>query len=282
MSLTHFVSGLSFAEAPRWHQGYLYYSDFYRHVVERVDADGQTEVVAQIPNQPSGLGWLPNGEMLIVSMLDRKLMKLDTLGNLSEYADLSSTATWHCNDMVVSQDGTAYIGNFGYDNASRKDDEKPTPAKLTIVSNDGTIRTTQETFKFPNGSIITPDNKTLVVAETMGRRLRAFDINPDGSLSNARIWADLGKHYPDGICLDAKGAIWIADPVRSLLLRVAEGGEILQRIDTGRPAYACMLGGSDGKRLFACTGDAAGDAAAEQRTARIEYIDVDVPHAGLP
>lgn len=282
MTLTTLVSGLSFAEAPRWRDGFLYYSDFYRHVVERVNNQGQVETVAHIPNQPSGLGWLPNGEMLIVSMLDRKLLKRATNGTLSEHADLSQAATWHCNDMVVSQDGTAYIGNFGFDNNNRDKTTKPTPAKLCIVSPDGRVRTTTETFKFPNGTVITPDNKQLIVAETMGRRLTAFDIQADGGLTNPRLWADLGRHYPDGICLDAQGAVWVADPVRSLLLRVAEGGAILQSVDPGRPVYACMLGGEDGKRLFACTGTASGDEAAQHRNARIEYIDVDVPHAGLP
>ena len=282
MALTTLVSGLSFAEAPRWHNGHLYYSDFYRHVVERVDSHGQVEQIANIPNQPSGLGWLPNGEMLIVSMLDRKLLKRSTSGVLSEHADLSLAASWHCNDMVVSHNGTAYVGNFGFDNAKRDKDQQPTPAKLSIVAADGGIRTTTQTFKFPNGTVITPDNKQLIVAETMGRRLTAFDIEADDSLTNPRTWADLGRHYPDGICLDAQGAIWVADPVRSLLLRVEEGGNILQSIDPGRPVYACMLGGENGKRLFACTGTTAGDEAAQQRNACIEYIDVDVPHAGLP
>lgn len=282
MALTTLVSGLSFAEAPRWHKGYLYYSDFYRHVVERVDSAGQVDVVAEVPNQPSGLGWLPNGELLIVSMLDRKLLKRSSSGALSEHADLSSAATWHCNDMVVGHDGTAYVGNFGFDNATRNKDQPPTPAKLAIVGIDGNIRVTTQTFKFPNGSVITPDNKQLIVAETMGRRLTAFDINDDGSLANPHTWADLGRHYPDGICLDAKGAIWVADPVRSLLLRVEEGGKVVQSIDPGRPVYACMLGGEDGKRLFACTATTAGDEAAQLRSACIEYIDVDVPHAGLP
>ncbi len=282
MTLTTLVSGLSFAEAPRWHNGYLYYSDFYRHVVERVDSTGTVDVVAKVPNQPSGLGWLPSGELLIVSMLDRKLLKRAANGSLTEHADLSAAATWHCNDMVVSQDGTAYVGNFGFDNATRPKDQPPTPAKLAIVGLDGQVRITTQAFKFPNGSVITPDNKQLIVAETMGRRLTAFDISADGSLVNRRTWADLGRHYPDGICLDAQGAIWVADPVRSLLLRVEEGGNILQSIDPGRPVYACMLGGDNGKRLFACTAKTAGDEAAQLRSACIEYIDVDVPHAGLP
>jgi len=282
MPLTTLVSNLAFAEAPRWHEGHLFYSDFYRHVVEKVDQQGQVTQVAQVPNQPSGLGWLPNGDLLIVSMLDRKILRRSPTGALSEHADLSEVATWHCNDMVVSATGTAYVGNFGYDNENRGKDEKPTPAKLSIVTSDGSISCTSQTFKFPNGSVITPDNQQLIVAETMGRKLTAFDINADGGLTNPRTWADLGRHYPDGICLDAQGAIWVADPVRSLLLRVTEGGTIEQTIDPGRPAYACMLGGDNGKRLFVCTGSAAGEAAAKSRNASIEYIDVDVPHAGMP
>ena len=278
------VTGLAFAEGPRWRNGYLYYSDFYRHCVERVDVDGNVETVASVPNQPSGLGWLPNGELLIVSMLDRRILRQRSDKSLVQHADLSEVATWHCNDMVVSASGVAYVGNFGFDNSQldRDKGEKPTPAHLAIVTPEGSVRTTKDTFKFPNGSVITPDGKTLIVAETMGRRLTAFEVHDNGDLANRREWADLGRHFPDGICLDAEGAIWIADPVRNALVRVKEGGNITHQIASDRPVYACMLGGDDGKRLFACTGQTSGDEAASMRTGQIDFVDVDVPHACLP
>jgi len=278
MTFTTLVSQRSFAESPRWRQGYLYYSDFYRQVVERVDLQGQIETVAQVPTQPSGLGWLPTGELLVVSMLDRKVLKQRANGDLVEHADLSAIATGHCNDMVVANDGTAYVGNFGFDS----DNEKPKAAQLAVVTPQGDATAAQPALKFPNGSVISPDGKTLIVAETMGRRLSAFDISANGALSNHRTWAPLGRHFADGICMDAQGGIWIADPVRAVLIRVLEGGEITHQLNPGRPAYACMLGGADGKRLFACTGLHSGSAAANSTTAQIDYVDVDIPGAGWP
>ncbi|MDA1073822.1 MAG: SMP-30/gluconolactonase/LRE family protein [Proteobacteria bacterium] len=280
MTLTTLVTDLSFGEGPRWRNGHLYYSDFYQHTVSRVDVDGNVSVVARVANQPSGLGWMPDGDLLIVSMLDQKLLRQHSDGRLTEHADLGNVATGHCNDMVVDGKGRAYVGNFGYDN--RVKGAKPVPADLAFVDVDGTVTCAATGFMFPNGSVITPDEKTLIVAETMGRRLSAFTIDSNGSLSNRRIWADLGPHYPDGICLDEKGAVWIADPVRRALVRVEEGGNITDRIEAGYPVYACMLGGVDGKRLFACTGLASGDEAAATRNGKIEYVDVEHALAGYP
>lgn len=277
--LTTLLDGIYFGEGPRWRDGHLYLSDFYAHEVLKVDLDGNRERVAHLPQQPSGLGWLPDGTMLIVSMKDRKLMKLTDAGPV-EYADLSSVAGYHCNDMVVSAEGRAYVGNFGYDHYSEPEEK---PAKLARVDPDGSVHCAATDLKFPNGSVITPDGKTLIVGETRGNRLTAWDIGPDGGLSNRRVWADLGPNFPDGICLDEEGAIWVADPRLKETIRVREGGEVTHRIPTGDyGSYACMLGGADCKTLFICTAPGSGPSAAEAPKGRIEYCRVDVPGAGLP
>lgn len=280
MKLETLVSGMSFGEGPRWHEGRLFYSDFYRHAVEAVDLVGNVETIAEVPTQPSGLGWLPDGRMLIVSMLDRKVLRREADGSLVEHADLSDIATWHCNDMVVDATGRAYVGNFGSDIEVER--PAPAPAKLSCVEPDGTVRVVAEDLAFPNGTVITPDGRHLIIAETWGRRLTAFDIDDDGSLSNRRVWADIHPHFPDGICLDEAGGIWVADPAQSQVIRVEEGGRISHEIDPGRGAFACMLGGEDGKRLFVCTADASGGHAGDNRTARIEFVDVEYARAGAP
>lgn len=277
--LTVLIDGIYFGEGPRWRDGHLYLSDFYAHEVLKVDLDGNRARVAQVPSQPSGLGWLPDGTMLIVSMKDRKLLRLAD-GALTEYADLSSVAGYHCNDMVVSAEGRAYVGNFGY-NHYEEPEEKT--ADLARVDPDGSVHRAASGLKFPNGSVITPDGKTLVVGETRGNRLTAWDIGPDGVLSNRRVWADLGNGFPDGTCLDAEGAIWVADPRNKETIRVREGGEVTHRIPTGDlGSFACMLGGEDRKTLFICTAAGSGPGAAEARRGRVEYCRVDVPGAGLP
>ena len=273
------MDGIYFGEGPRWRDGHLWLSDFYAHEVLKVTPDGSRSHVATVPEQPSGLGWLPDGSMLIVSMKDRKLMRLAD-GNLTEHADMSSIATWHCNDMVVSADGRAYVGNFGYDHYSEPEEKT---ANLVRVDPDGSVHLAESGLKFPNGSVITPDGKTLVVGETRGNRLTAWDIAEDGSLTNRRVWADLGKNFPDGICLDEDGAIWVADPRLKETIRVREGGEITHRISTvDFGSYACMLGGDDRKTLYICTAPGSGPGAAEAPKGRIEYCRVDIPGAGLP
>ena len=277
--LTVLLGDLYFPEGPRWHEGRLWFSDFYAHEVVAVDVDGRRETIVTVPKQPSGLGWLPDGRLLVVSMIDRKLMRLDPEG-LREAADLSSLATWHCNDMVVDAEGRAYVGNFGFDHHHGAPEQA---ANLVRADPDGSVHLAARDLLFPNGSVITPDGRTLIVGETRGGRLTAFDKHGDGSLAGRRVWADLEGGYPDGICLDAEGAVWVADPRNKEVIRVREGGEILQRISTGeRGAFACMLGGDDRRTLFVCTALASGPKAAGTRSGRLEYTRVDVPGAGLP
>ena len=231
------LDGLTFPEGPRWREGRLWFSDMHDHRVIAVDLAGRAETIVEVPQRPSGLGWLPDGRLLVVSMVDRRLLRFDRDG-LHEAADLSPYATFHCNDMVVDLDGRAYVGNFGWDFAAGGD---PVPAKLVLVTPDGEVRAVAEDLIFPNGMVITPDGRTLVVAESFAERLTAFDVAADGSLSNRREWARLEGAVPDGICLDREGAIWVASPMSSEVLRVREGGEVTHRLRVETKPYACML-----------------------------------------
>lgn len=274
------IDNLAFAEAPRWHDGELWFSDFFTHQVMRVDREGRAHGVVEVPNQPSGLGWLPDGRLLVVSMLDRKLMRLDPTG-LVAAADLSQLADFHCNDMVVDAKGRAYVGNFGFDIFARP--VVPKPTVLLRVDPDGAVSVAAADMQFPNGTAITPDGKTMIIGETFARRLTAFDVAADGTLSNRRVWADLDKVAPDGICLDAEGAVWVASPRSNEFVRVREGGMITRRIPAANQGIACALGGEDGKRLFMVVGRVKGrDEAMATRVGRIEYVDVDVAAAAAP
>jgi sugar lactone lactonase YvrE len=271
------LDGLAFPEGPRWHEDRLWFSDMHAHEVLALDpSTGVVETIVEVPRCPSGLGWLPDGTLLVVSMEDRMLMRYDG-DRLQRHADLSPWATFHCNDMVVDAQGRAYVGNFGFDLHSRAD---PTPAVMVRVDPDGTAQPVADDLQFPNGTVITPDGSTLVVGESWGGRLTAFDIAADGSLSNRRVWAQLDGAVPDGICLDAEGAIWVASPLSNEVVRVREGGEVTERVALDRGAFACMLGGTT---LYVCTAQSSDPVeSAQQRSGRIESIEVSVPGAGLP
>jgi len=271
------ADGLLFPEGPRWHDGRLWFSDMHARRVMTVDHDGNLETIVSVPGSPSGLGWLPDGRLLVVSMTDRRLLRLDEKG-LALVADLFDLATYHCNDMVVDNSGRAYIGNFGFEPGRPQD---LTPAEIVMVSPDGKASVVAEDLLFPNGMVISPEGNTLIVAETYGHRLTAFDIQADGSLSNRRIWARLDEYYPDGICLDAEGGVWTASPVgHAGALRVTEGGDITHRVAVESNAYACMLGGDDRRTLFVLT--AGHFDPMKKADARIEVVAVETPGAGLP
>jgi sugar lactone lactonase YvrE len=238
------------------------------------------ETVVVVPAGPSGLGWQPDGRMLVVSMEDCRLLRLDPDG-LREVADLSALATWHCNDMVVDALGRAYVGNFGFDIFAG--DIAPVTTVVILVDTDGRASVAADHLRFPNGTVITPDGQTLVVGESYGGCLTAFTVQADGSLTDRRLWAQLDGSVPDGICLDAEGAIWSACPLTGRVLRVREGGEVTDVVTVERRgAYACMLGGPDRTTLFACTADATDPAKTGDRRGAIEVCEVDVPGAGLP
>ncbi len=272
-------TGLDFGEGPRWHDGRLWYADFYRHGVFTLDADGGEETVLTLDDQPSGLGWLPDGRLLVVAMAGRRLLRLEG-STLVEHADLSAVTAVKCNDMVVAADGTAYVGNFGFDLEAGED---PRPTTLVKVSAAGEVEVAADDLWFPNGAVITPDGRTLVVAETFGQRLTAFTVADDGRLGDRRVWAEIPGHVPDGCCLDAEGAIWFADPVGRRVVRVREGGEIGATIEVGRSAVACMLGGPDRRTLYVLSSlGTHPDEVAGTGTGRIDAVEVEVPGAGLP
>ncbi len=274
------VQGLAFAEGPRWHDGRLWYSDMHRQVVESVTLDGDRATICEVPQDPSGLGFLPDGRLLVVSMRDRRLLRQEVDGSLVEHADLSGLASFHLNDMVVDQRGRAYVGNFGFDLHGGAEADF---AELILVEPDGTARVAADRMKFPNGTVITPDGTTLIVGQSTGRDLVAFTITDDGDLVDRRTWADLGDGVPDGICLDAAGAVWYADPVGGDCVRVVEGGREVDRISTGRPCFACALGGPDRRHLFMLTADTSSPGVtAPALSAAIDVVEVEVPGAGLP
>ena len=279
MSGNVLVDGLTFPEAPRWRDDRLWFSDFYSHRILTVDLTGRLETVIEVAQRPSGLGWRPDGTLLIVSMLDRRLLRLDG-DKLRVVADLSTLATGPCNDMVVDAVGRAYVGNFGFD---RHRGEPPRTACLARVDPDGRVTRAAEDLDFPNGTVITPDGRTLIVAETLGHRLTAFDVAADGALSGRRLFAALDGCFPDGICLDADGAVWVADARSPRVVRVGADGRVLRTLATGQHgAFACMLGGPDRRTLFVLTNTGSGPAMANKTDGRIETYRVDVPGAGLP
>lgn len=284
------AEGISFGEGPRWHEGRLWFSDFYDHAVKSVSTAGDVRVEFEIDDQPSGLGWTPDGDLLVVSMTRRALLRRTRDGQVRPHADLSAVATFHCNDMVVDARGRAYVGNFGLDLDAAVADrgfqgtiERHETARLALVDVDGTVRVAAEDMHFPNGTMITPDGRSLIIGETLACRLTAFDIAPDGGLSNRRVWADMTPRVPDGACLDAEGCVWVANPAAPECVRVAEGGEIREVVATSLPCFACMLGGEDGRTLFMLTSrPASAEETDGKPRGRIEMAHVDVAHAGRP
>ncbi len=280
MKTTTILSGLCFPEGPRWHQNALWFSDMHARRVVRLTPDGHEETIIETPNSPSGLGWLPNGELLIVSMEDMKILRWDGK-TISTHADLAGLASFHCNDMVVDKDGRAYVGNFGFDLHSQ---ESPQAAEIICVDPSGKAKVVATEMEFPNGSVISHDGTTLIVAETWGGRLTAFDIDPNGGLNNRRIWAKLlDGAVPDGICLDDNGGIWSASPSTNECIRQIEGGEVTHRVLLDQGAFACMLGGDTGDTLFILTAASSDPKTCrETRSGRIEKTSAPYPRAGLP
>jgi len=245
-ALQTLLTGLAFGESPRWHNGRLWFSDFGTQQVCACDLSGQSEVIARISGVPMGLGFLPDGRLLIVSMRDGLLLRREHNGSLVTHASLSHLSGYPWSDMVVDGRGNAYLGNLGFNFP----DGAFAPGTLVLVRADGEAQPIAEECAFPNGLVVTPDNSTLILAESYGHRLTAFDIEASGLLSNRRVWADLGDGYPDGICLDAENAVWYADVPARRCVRVRQGGEILQTIDLDRGCFACTLGGVDRRTLF--------------------------------
>jgi sugar lactone lactonase YvrE len=281
--ITVLLDGLLLPECPRWHDDRLWFSDMHDGRVWAMTEAGQTEPMVRVVDQPGGLGFLPDGRLLVVSMLGHALLRLDDDG-LTEVVDLERFSLHPWNDLAVTADGRAYIGNYGYD-VERGDE--PAGARMVCVEPDGEAWVVAEQLLFPNGAVVHPGDGTtevLLVGETFGQRISAYDIEGDGSLSNPRVWADLRPNVPDGMCLDASGAVWVADPVFNGVMRVEEGQGVVQWVSTGeQSAYGCALGGSDGRTLYVCTGRSTNPAkTGDLRSGRIEAVRVDVPAPPSP
>ena len=240
------MTGIAFGESPRWYNGRLWFSDFGAQEVVAVDLEGKKEVIAHVPGAPMGLGFLPDGRLLIVSMRDGLLLRREHNGKLVVHADLSKLSPYPWSDLVVDGQGNAYIGNLGFNFP----EGEFAPGILALVTPDGSVQQVADGCTFPNGMVVTPDNSMLILAETYGHRLTAFDIDATGHLANRRVWADLSDGSPDGICLDAENAVWYADVPARQCVRVRQGGERVQTIDLDRGCFACMLGGVERRTLF--------------------------------
>ncbi|WP_427925100.1 SMP-30/gluconolactonase/LRE family protein [Streptomyces sp. cg40] len=285
--------GGAFFEGPRWHDGAWWVSDLYTHRVLRVETDGTAGEAAFVPNQPSGIGWLPDGTLLVVSMKDSRVLHCGADGTLQEHGDLAPYTVGYANDMVVDQRGRAFVGTFGFDLFGGG---KPEPGAVSRIDPDGTVTVVAEDLRFPNGMVVTPDGSTLIVAETFGSRFTAFAIGEDGSLHERRVWGQVGNEpsydsietivrtdfAPDGCVLDAEGHIWVADALNGRAVRVAPGGTIVDevRAPDGLGLYSCTLGGPDGRTLLVCT---APSFAEEERKAakesELHTHTVEVPRA---
>jgi sugar lactone lactonase YvrE len=291
------LEGGCFFESPRWHEGRWWVADFYGHVVLTVDADGRAETSMTVEGQPSGMGWMPDGSLLVVSMQDHRILRRTADGNVSQHTDIGQYCRGELNDMVVDRHGRAYAGEFGFDLFGGED---PAPGNLIRVDPDGTASLAAGDLLFPNGTVIAPDGRTMIVAETAGSRFTAFTVADGGSLTSRRVWAQVApapelttfadtlarlRFGPDGCALDAEGHIWAADEIGARCVRVAPGGEIVAELSApeGFTCFACMLGGDDGRTLLIC---AAPDFDPRSRVAARDAVllmaSVDVPRAGLP
>lgn len=283
------AKGIYFGEGPRWHDGRLWFSDFYAHAIKSVSLEGDLRIELELDDQPSGLGWMPDGSLLVVKMAQRQVWRRWPDGRFALHADLGGHSVHLCNDMVVDDQGRAYVGNFGFDLDTALEQrgiagvfaDHPV-TMLALVQSDGSVcdAAPNERFSFPNGMVITPDGATLILAETFGQRLTALEIGADGGLTNRHEWASVAPRLPDGICLDGSGAVWIANPAAPECALIAPGGEVLEVIETGDlNCYACMLGGPTGKHLFMLT---APSDPAKAPLGKVMVAEVDAGRAGWP
>jgi sugar lactone lactonase YvrE len=281
-ALRTLMTGVLFGEQPRWHEGRLWFSDWGTKEIIAVDLDGNSQVILRAPSFPCCADWLPDGRLLVVAGRDGLLLRREPDGSLVTHGDLSAVSEPAAgNELVVDGRGNAYVNGGGFDLMAG---EEFAPGIVAMVGPDGSARQVADGIAFPNGMVVTPDDATLIVAESYAKRLTAFDIAADGSLSNRRVWADLGDGVPDGICLDADGAVWYGDVPNQRCVRVREGGEVLQTIELDRGCFACALGGADRRTLFMMATRWNGPAQmfAEPRTGQVLAAEAPAPGAGWP
>ncbi|TMQ98450.1 SMP-30/gluconolactonase/LRE family protein [Actinomadura soli] len=273
------LDGRGLVESPRWHGDRLYFSDWTAGEVVAVDLEGRSEVVARVESLPLCTAFLPDGRLLVVDSAGGRLLRREPDGNLAPHAELGEPG-W--NDIAIDGRGNAYVNRVGFDPMTG---EVSKPGSISLAAADGTVREVAGDIAFPNGMAVTPDDSTLIVADSYRHCLLAFDIDPDGGLSNRRVWADLGEGTPDGICLDAEGAVWYADVPNRWCARVAEGGAVLDTINLDRGGFACALGGPDGRTLFVVAAEFRGmteEVPVTPGSGQVLVTGVDVPGVGRP
>ena len=271
------MAGLVLGESPRWHDGRLWLSDWGAQEIIAVDLGGNNEVIARVPSLPFSIDWLPDGRLLVVNARENRLQRMESDGSLVTHAELRGLSRYGCNEIVVDGRGNIYLNNINFEFPGGEF----APGFIALLTPDGTLRKVADNLAFPNGMVVTPDNSTLILAESYGRKLTAFDIAADGDLSNRRVWADLDGAFPDGICLDAENAVWYADVPNKSCVRVREGGEVLQTVELDRGCFACMLGGEDKKTLFLVANEWRGSADMIDATQTGQVLMVKAPAAGV-
>lgn len=282
MSANIITEGLAFGESPRWHDGRLWLCNWGTGEIVALDENGRSEVMLTVPAVlPYSIDWLPDGRLLVVSGREGLLLRQEAGGTLVTHADLRHLSKNPWNEIVVDGRGNIYVNGGG---PAPAPGEHFAPGTIVLITPDGTMRQVAEDIAFANGMAVTPDNRTLIIAESHARRLTAFDIGEDGSLSKRRVWADLGNDCPDGICIDAEGCVWYADVPNRHCVRVREGGEKIDRVEVDRGCFACMLGGSDGRTLFIAAAEWRGfeNMVSDARTGQVLSAAVSVPGAGWP
>jgi sugar lactone lactonase YvrE len=275
------LTGLAFGESPRWHEGRLWFANWGTQEIVGLDLDGKSEVEARVPTTlPYSIDWLPGGPMLVVSGREALVLRQKPGGPLVNHSDLTKLGEVF-NEIVVDGRGYTYVNGGGSDPTAGT---AFAPGIVALVTLDGSVRQVADGIAFGNGMAVTPDGSTLIVAESYGHRLTAFDIGADGSLSNRRVWADLGTGVPDGICIDAEKAVWYADVPNRCCVRVREGGVVLEAIELDRGCFACMLGGADRRTLFMMAAEWRGmeNMIGEARTGQVLIAEAPVPGAGWP
>jgi sugar lactone lactonase YvrE len=273
------MDGVAFPESPRWHDGRLWFSDWMAQEVIAVSSEGESDVIAHVDAFPFSIDWLPDGPMLITA--GSLILRLEPDGSLATHADLGELTEFGWNEIVVDGQGNAFVNGAGFDLMGGGEFA---PGGVAVLRPDGSAERLAEDIAFPNGMAITPDESTLIVADSYGKELVAFDLAEDGGLSNRRTWADLGEGVPDGICMDAEGAVWYADVPNRRCVRVAEGGDVLDQVDVDRGCFACMLGGEDRATLFIAAQEWNGAEAigTGPRTGQVLTVEAPAPRAGRP
>jgi sugar lactone lactonase YvrE len=273
--MTVLMEGIAFGESPRWHDGRLWFSDWGAHQVIALDPDGGHEVIVSVPSFPMCIDFLPDGRLLVVDSPRRQLLRREPDGSMVTHADLAPISDKPWNDIVVAADGNAYVNTIGFDFPGGE----PAPGSIALAAPGGAVRLVAGDLAFPNGMAITADGATLVVAESYANQLTAYDIGPDGGLGNRRVWAGTGDDHPDGICVDAEGAIWYADVANRHCVRVREGGEVLATAELDRGAFACALSRGDQPQLYV-VGQEYGGPPAAGPTGQVVVFPAPAPGAG--